>query len=355
MSMLLKAIPVCGALLVLTMPGVASAELPAAYRALLAEAADRQSDDARFLETADMVSVLVEGGRAAVHAYIRAELPNRGGAVADWPLPDPAPAAAPDAAAAADHPAAPAGEHRDLGGAPVVLGEAPDGSGSWLAGSIRQLADDSWAGHVRAGIQLERGNSELTDFSFAIELDRELEDGWRIDSQFEYFLSESATRTTRDNWLVELRTTRELDSGVGYYAGGSYERDLIGIYAQSAFLTGGGIWHAVETPKANWVLRAGVGQRYREAGLTGETLTDWVGEAGSSFHYTISDTANFGSETTVFVGGGSRVDQRFTLTNRLFGDWAVQTGLRIEHEFEDRAGFDPTDVRLDVSLLYAFD
>ncbi len=337
------------------LPATARADLPQAYAALLAEAADRQSDDARFLETADMVSVLVEGGRAAVHAYIRAELPSREGAVADWPLPDPAPAAASDAAELADHPAAPAGEHRDLGGAPVVLGEAPDGSGSWLAGSIRQLADDSWAGHVRAGIQLERGNSELTDFSFAIELDRELEDGWRIDSQFEYFLSESATRTTRDNWLVELRTTRELDSGIGYYAGGSYERDLIGIYAQSAFLTGGGIWHAVETPKANWVLRAGVGQRYREAGLTGETLTDWVGEAGSSFHYTISDTANFGSETTVFVGGGSRVDQRFTLTNRLFGDWAVQTGLRIEHEFEDRAGFDPTDVRLDVSLLYAFD
>ncbi|WP_421922190.1 DUF481 domain-containing protein [Maricaulis maris] len=340
-------------MLVLAVPGVASADVPQAYQALLAEAADRQDDDARFLETADMVSVLVEGGRAAVHAYINAELPHRSGAVADWPLP--APVAAPAPAAVAAPSTVQHEEHRDLGGAPVVLGEAPDGSGGWLAGSIRQLADDSWAGHIRAGIQLERGNSELTDFSFAIEIDRELEDGWRIDSQFEYFLSESATRTTRDNWLVELRTTRELDSGIGYYAGGSYERDLIGIYAQSAFLTGGGIWHAVETPKANWVLRAGLGQRYREAGLTGETLTDWVGEAGSSFHYTISETASFGSETTAFVGGGSRVDQRFTLTNRLFGDWAVQTGLRIEHEFEERAGFDPTDVRLDVSLLYAFD
>lgn len=350
---LLKAVPVCAALLVLTVSGVASADVPQAYQALLAEAADRQDDDARFLETADMVSVLVEGGRAAVHAYINAELPHRSGAVADWPLP--APATAPAPAAAATPSTTPTEEHRDLGGAPVVLGEAPDGSGGWLAGSIRQLADDSWAGHVRVGIQLERGNSELTDFSLAVELDRELEDGWRIDSQFEYFLSETATRTTRDNWLVELRTTRELDSGIGYYAGGSYERDLIGIYAQSGFLTAGGIWHAVETPKANWVLRAGVGQRYREAGLTGETLTDWVGEAGSSFHYTISETAHFGSETTAFAGGGSRVDQRFTLTNRLFGDWAVQTGLRIEHEFEDRAGFDPTDVRLDVSLLYAFD
>ncbi len=340
-----------------TLSGAAFADLPQPYQALLDEAADRQGDDARFLETADMVSVLVDGGRGAVHAYINEHLPHRAGAVADWPLPAPSPDPAP--AAAPEHTPAPTpvghDGHRSLGGAPIDLTEAPDGSGGWLAGSIRALADDSWAGHVRAGIQLERGNSELTDFTFAFELDRELEHGWRIDSQFEYFLSESATRTTRDNWLVELRTTRELDSGLGYYAGGSYERDLIGIYERSAFLTGGGIWHAVENEKANWVLRAGVGQRFREDGLTGETLTDWVGEAGSSFHYQISGTASLGSETTAFVGGGSRIDQRFTLTNRLFGDWAVQTGLRIEHEFEDRAGFDPTDVRLDVSLLWAFD
>ena len=347
--MRLPALPCLALILALALPGAAMAEIPQAYQALLAEAADRQDDDARFLETADMVAVLVEGGRAAVHAEILARLPHRASAVADWPLPDPA--ASSDIAAAP----APAEEHRDLGGAPVDLAGAPDGSGGWLAGSIQMLQPDSWAGHVRAGIQLERGNSDLTDFTFAFELDREFEHGWRIDSQFEYFLSESATHTTRDNWLVELRTTREFDSGIGYYGGGSYERDLIGLYERSAFVTAGGIWHALDGERANWVLRAGAGQRFREDGLTGETLTDWVAEAGSSFHYRISETASFGSETTAFAGGGSRIDQRFTLTNRLFGDWAVQTGLRIEHEFDVRPGYDPTDMRLDISLLYAFD
>ena len=338
-----------GSIIMLAAP--VAAELPQAYQALLAEAADRQDDDARFLETADMVAVLVEGGRAAVHADILAHLPHRASAVAGWPLPavtDAAPAG--PASPPAEH-----AEHRSLGGAPIALGGAPEGSGGWLAGSIRMMRPDSWAGHVRAGIQLERGNSELTDFTFAVELDREFEQGWRIDSQFEYFLSESATHTTRDNWLVELRTTRELDSGIGYYGGGSYERDLIGIYERSAFVTAGGIWHALDGPKLDWVLRAGAGQRFREDRLNGETLTDWVAEAGSSLHYQISETARFSSETTAFLGGGSRIDQRFTLTNRLFGNWAVQTGLRIEHEFETRAGYEPTDTRLDISLLYAFD
>jgi hypothetical protein len=75
--------------------GRAVADLPQAYQALLSEAADRQDDDTRFLETADMVSVLVEGGRATVHAFILSDLPHRAGTVADWPLPAPAPTPAP--------------------------------------------------------------------------------------------------------------------------------------------------------------------------------------------------------------------------------------------------------------------
>lgn len=327
----------------------ALAELPQTYLALLQEADSRDLSDDRFLETADMVSVLVDGGRAEVHAAILAHLPGRAGVVADWPLPDPEPAAP------APAPQAPQPQHRDLGEAPVDLAEAPEGSGGWLAAPLRALRDDSWAGHIRAGIQLERGNSELTDLTFAVELDRELEDGWRIDSQFEYFIAEHDGRTTRDNWLAELRVERELDNGTGYYAGGSYDRDEIGLYSQSAFLTAGGIWHVLERQRMDWKLRAGAGQRFREAAATGVTTTDWVAEAGSSFSYDLSETSRFASETTAYAGGGSRIDQRFTLTNRLFGDWAVQTGLRIEHEFEDRPGFEPTDVRLDISLLYAFD
>ena len=119
-------------------------------------------------------------------------------------------------------------------------------------------------------------------------------------------------------------------------------------------MTAGGIWHVLAGDKADWQLRAGAGQRYREPALGGATQTDWVGEVGSSFTYAFSDTVEFASETTGFLGGGSRVDQRFRLTSRLFGDWALQTGLRIEHEFEDRPGFEPTDTRLDISLLYGF-
>lgn len=324
----------------------AFAEIPPAYRNLLAEADRRGIDDARFVETADMVAVLVDGGRAAVHADVIAHLPDRASALSDWPLPEPQPdpAAAPESAP----------EHRSIGAAPVDLAEAPDGSGGWLAAPIRALQGEKWSGQIRAGVQVEDGNSELVDFSFAFELDRELPRGWRIDNQFEYFLTEHADRTSRDNWLLESRVSRELDSGFGYYAGGSYERDLVGAYEQSAFATAGGVWHAIDRERMDLELRAGVGHRWRERAGSGQLLEDWVAEAASDFSFQITDTSRFESRTTVYGGGGSRVDQRFTLTNRLFGHWAVQTGLHIEHEFETEPGFEPTDTRLDVSLLYGF-
>lgn len=328
----------------------AFADIPPEYRNLLAEADRRGIDEARFVETADMVAVLVEGGRAAVHADVLAHLPDRASALSAWPLPDPAPEPQPAPAA----PPEPDAEPRSLGGAPVALSGAPEGSGGWLAAPIRALHGENWSGHIRAGVQVEEGNSELVDFSFAVELDRQLPRGWRLDNQFEYFLTEHGDRTSRDNWLAESRISRALDSGFGYYAGGSYERDLVGAYEQSAFATAGGVWHAIDRDRMDLELRAGVGHRWRERAGSGETLEDWVAEAASEFSFQISETSRFDSKTTVYGGGGSKVDQRFTLTNRLFGHWAVQTGLHIEHEFETEPGFEATDTRLDISLLYGF-
>ena len=326
----------------------AFADIPPEYRNLLAEADRRGIDEARVVETADMVSVLVEGGRAAVHADVIAHLPDRASALSDWPLPEPEPEPAPAATPEPD------AEPRSLGGAPVALSGAPEGSGGWLAAPIRALHGENWSGHIRAGVQVEEGNSELVDFSFAVELDRQLSRGWRLDNQFEYFLTEHGDRTSRDNWLAESRISRALDSGFGYYAGGSYERDLVGAYEQSAFAIAGGVWHAIDRERMNLELRAGVGHRWRERAGSGEMLEDWVAEAASEFSFQISETSRFDSKTTVYGGGGSKVDQRFTLTNRLFGHWAVQTGLHIEHEFETEPGFEATDTRLDISLLYGF-
>ena len=322
----------------------AGAELAPHYVDLLLEADRRGLDAARFAETADMVAALAEGGRADVAAAVAARLPGRSADIAAW-----------DAVQAG-----PAGEAVEAAAAPETAPDPepepePEDGGRWYSAPFRLVGDTAWSGALRAGVQVARGNSELTDLTFALELDREFGEGWAVDSQFEYFLSESEGDTTRDEWLADLRLERELDNGLGWYAGGSYERDRVGVYEQSAFLTGGAMWTVLDGPRTEWSLRAGAGQRYREAAGTGETTSDWVAEAGSDFAWQITEGSRFTSETTAYAGGGSRLDQRFAVTSALFGDWALQTGLRIKHEFEDRPGFEPTDVRLDLSVLYTFE
>ena len=53
-------------------------------------------------------------------------------------------------------------------------------------------------------------------------------------------------------------------------------------------------------------------------------------------------------------GGGSRLEQRFAVTTALAGAWALETGLRVRHEFETQPGSEPTDTRLDVSIVREF-
>ena len=323
----------------------AGAELAPHYVDLLLEADRRGLDAARFAETADMVAALAEGGRADVAAAIAARLPERSADIAAWDAVQADPAGEAVEAVAAPADPEPEDEPQD----------EPEDGGRWYSAPFRLVGDMAWTGALRAGVQVARGNSELTDLTFALELDREFGEGWAVDSQFEYFLSESEGDTTRDEWLADLRLERALDNGLGWYAGGSYERDRVGLYEQSAFLTGGAMWTVLDGPRSEWTLRAGAGQRYREAADTGATTSDWVAEAGSDFAFQITEGSRFTSETTAYAGGGSRLDQRFAVTSALFGDWALQTGLRIKHEFEDRAGFEPTDVRLDLSLLYTFE
>ena len=132
------------ACLAMTLSGSAAfADIPPEYRNLLAEADRRGIDEARFVETADMVAVLVEGGRAAVHADVLAHLPDRASALSDWPLPDPEPQPEPEPE--------PETQPRSIGGAPVALSGAPEGSGGWLAAPIRALQGEAWSGQIRAG------------------------------------------------------------------------------------------------------------------------------------------------------------------------------------------------------------
>lgn len=329
--------------------GQAEAELPADYRTLLDAAAARQ-DDAAYFATASLIASMSETGRADVLAHVSAHAAARLHLFADWQN---------DAAAAPV--ATPPGEvgqeaapHVALRDAPEAMTEAPDGSSGWLARSLNPQLPEHWTGRASFGLQIDQGNVDLLDFSFALELDREIEDGWNLDSRFAFAFSQAEQVTTRDNWLLEARLSRTFDQGVGYYLGGSFEDDEVGSYARSAFATGGAIWQVVDNPRFDWSLRAGGGLRYREERLTGDGGWDDIIEAGSHLHWQITETARLESETTAYAGGGSRLTQNLTVRTPLAEHWAMETALRARHEFDAEPGVEPTETSMNVSLSRDF-
>ena len=339
------------AALVLTGSGLAvpaaHAELPDNYRTLLV-AADETQSDAEFVATARLIAGVVPGGMADVLTTLAEVAPARIALFDAPPVAGTEPVVVAEAGIAAPEDAAAEDAASASGGETDAASQ-----GRW-ARTVGWVAPDRWDGRIKFGIRLDRGNTELSDYTFALELDRDFDRGWNLDSKLEYFYTEGANGVTRDNWLVEARGERETVDGWGYYVGGTYEADRLSGLDNTAFATAGGFYHVIDRDAMSWVVRAGTGARYRQPEGTEDATTDWVFEAGSVYEWAITDTSDFSSETTLLAGSASRADQRFALTTEVAGDWGVQVGLRVKHEFEPEPGSEPTDTRFDVSVVRDF-
>jgi|GEM_PF-1558077 len=366
--MRVRLFPLLSAAVVLC-PATAHAELAREYRALLA-AADVRQDDTEFLETANLVAAVAPGGRRDVRDAVAELLPRRLDVLSAWdetavdavPLEpeivqaarrgrpqvtvvdepsDVTPGRAPEPAA--DD----AGD--DAGGADP---ETDDAVEHWR-GQADWLHPYHWDGRAKAGIALDRGNTEQSDYALALEFSRPLNGGWGFDGKTEYEYTESEGDVTRDRWLVEARGERPTVDAWSFYLGSSYEQDRMSGFDYAALVSAGATYHALEEDRMSWVLRAGPGARYRvpvdEVGAT-----QWVLELGSVYDLAITDTAQFSSETTLLAGPASRGEQRFKLTTALSESWGVELGYRVKHEFDAQPGIEPTDSRLDFSIVHDF-
>ncbi|WP_291843287.1 DUF481 domain-containing protein [Maricaulis sp.] len=329
----------------------ALADLSDEYR-LLIRAADETQSDPDFRKTVELIAGVTEGGEAEVLAAVLDIAPRREGLLVDW--------RESEAGATADAVNMSTGS----GDAPVMIAAVADMAADDSAGEgwapVRKLAEAmiwiepaEWSGRSRFGVTIDTGNTEQTDYNFAVELDRELDGGWGLDSKIEYHFTESAGAVTRDNWLVELRGERNLIDAWGYYVGGTYEQDRLSGYQHAAFATAGALHQPFDGDRLAWDLRAGPGMRYRQPD-NGEAETDWIFEMGSILNVALSDTTDFAAETTMLAGPASRADQRFAVTTAIAGDWGMQLAYRIKHEFEPQPGSEATDSHLNVSIVRDF-
>ncbi|RKR03950.1 DUF481 domain-containing protein [Maricaulis maris] len=329
---------------------VAHADLSEDYRTLI-RAADRQQSDGDFRKTVELIADVAEGGEAEVLAAIADIAPRREALLADWR--EPVPDAAMTQASAAMAP--PLSDDAVIRLDPAPAEPGPEG---WspvgkLAEAMAWIEPEEWSGRARFGVTIDSGNTEQTDYNFAVELDRELEGGWGLDSKFAYHFTRNGEAVTRDNWLVEMRGERNVIDAWGYYVGGTYEQDRLSGYQHVAFATAGALHQPFDSDGLAWDLRAGPGMRYRQPD-DGDAETDWIFEMGSILNFALSEATDFASETTMLAGPASRADQRFALTTAIAGDWGMELAYRIKHEFEPQPGSEATDSHLNVSIVRDF-
>lgn len=368
--MRVRLFPLLSAAVVLC-PATAHAELAREYRALLA-AADVRQDDTEFLETANLVAAVAPGGRRDVRDAVAELLPRRLDVLSVWdetavdavPLePEIVQAARrgrpqvtvvddPSGAPSADRPEPAFEDESDPAGAPDAQGVADDGARHW-PGGIDWLHPHHWDGRAKAGVALDRGNTDQSDYSLALEFSRPLNGGWGFDGKTEYDYTEADGDVTRDRWLVEARGERPTVDAWSFYLGSSYEQDRMSGFDYAALVSAGATYHALEADRMTWVLRAGPGARHRVP-VDASGVTQWVLEVGSVYDLAITETAQFSSETTLLAGPASRGEQRFKLTTALSESWGVELGYRVKHEFDAQPGIEPTDSRLDFSIVHDF-
>lgn len=329
----------------------AHAELSEDYRALLV-AADRTQSDEDFLETLELLAALTPGGRMDVQAAVAELSPRRLDLLEGWVVPAEVSPVLADASVTLDDAATGQGV---ASAQPVAAGTPPrtaahDDRWSGLAEWVHPA---HWDGRVKLGLAIDQGNTDQTDYNVALELRRPLNGGWGLDSKAEYYYTENAGATTRDRLFLQVRGEQPSVDQWSYFVGSSYEQDRMSGFEYAAILAAGGTYHPLDSERQSWILRAGPGVRHRVPdGMNGRTR--WVLEIGSVYDLALSDTAQISSETTLLAGPEPRGEQRVALTTAVGGNWGVELGYRIKHEFEVQPGVDPTDSRLDFSIVREF-
>lgn len=244
-------------------------------------------------------------------------------------------------------------------GVEEMLEENPSGLGSTVVAAPLSIARtfangrfELWDGRASLGIRFDSGNTAREDYTFALQIRRELS-GWGFQGDIDYAYSEVNGTIGRDNFRTRLRGEREAGERFTYFAAADYERDRIASFDWTAFAGVGAGYRVLTNPARTWILRAGPGIRLLAEPGNG-TQTVGALDLGSDFALQLTDSLNFTSETSVLVADTSRADQLFGLTSDLNELWSVRVQYRYRYEFEPNPGFEKGDSRTDFSIVREF-
>ncbi|MBM9596144.1 DUF481 domain-containing protein [Roseitranquillus sediminis] len=168
------------------------------------------------------------------------------------------------------------------------------------------------------------------------------------------FYGEEDHDRSENNVFVTADVNRSITEQFYLFALGRYEYDEFGPFEHDAFLGVGPGVRLYNTEQFAWRVQAGPGVRYTKD-QDGEDETDFAVIASSRLFYSISETAFFTNDTDILHSDvGTQIINDAGVNFRLTDTLSTRVAYRTDWNSDPIDGFDETDNKLTVSVVYAF-
>ena len=161
--------------------------------------------------------------------------------------------------------------------------------------------------------------------------------------------------TSEENAFVVYEANRYFSDRLYAFGLGRYENDDFDTLQDDAFVGGGIGYRIVNTPQFAWRVQAGPGVRYTQDQF-GEEETELAGIASSRVFYVLGEAVSVSNDTDVLYSdeAGTQVLNDFGVNFQVNERLSTRVGYRTDYNSDPADGFESTDNRLNVALVFGF-
>ena len=244
-----------------------------------------------------------------------------------------------------------AGRLAAAAGQPVVLSAAP-AMPSQTSAAVAMASP--WSGEIDLGASRVTGNTESAEANLETKIDYE-STRWRNEGRFEFDFADDDNVTDERSFLFSIETDYKLTSRFYLLGFASYEDDAFSGFDFRITETVGVGYGLVRLADLSFDVEAGVGARQTRIEGSNDTENETVGRFDAEFAWQISDHADVGDQTTIFLGDErTTFESTVALTSTIMDRFAVRLSFNVEHETNVEPGTEETDTTAKVSLVYSF-
>lgn len=219
-----------------------------------------------------------------------------------------------------------------------------------LAAALPAHAD--WTGKGNIGASVATGNSENQSASAALEL-KQTAGKWTNTFGLGGNYGNDGDVTTAQRWEARGQTQYELTQKAYAFGAARYEDDRFSTYNFQSSLSGGLGYKFIDTDKTKFWVQGGVGYRYAEEALTGDTVDGVIFRGDLGLDHQLTASTKVVERFLVEAGSDNTFMQNdLGLEVSMTGTLALRVGFQVRYNTDVLPGTEKTDTLTTIGLQY---